>query len=338
MSEMQVNHNLMLILLSKLTGRESDEEIYDKTRFAWKTKLERAKTVDYVIAHNSAEKVVGVFKPTEWLRADDPHFESLEKGLHPDRIGFIGVEAEVEVKEAYLAQNTPPRKRGAANPIRYLSLIKNKADNKSEDNTEDVDKTRIGYRAYLAGVGIEGTEPEDIASGCYDFSDASYYKFSQTSSIYLLGLEKEPEDKFTLEPENFKLVKIFAGTYSDDDPEPSRVQIEQILEQNSNLTFVDEEYMRLWFLFDYPDEDEDALEDPGDNWRYDFQEMANLLEMFTLVGYNSEVQDVIYQEWFEGDYDEGALSNPDSLDHYSGQNVETEHFVGLETFNLLKKD
>ena len=96
--------------------------------------------------------------------------------------------------------------------------------------------------------------------------------------------------------------------------------------------------MRLWFLFDYPDEDEDALEDPGDNWRYDFQEMANLLEMFTLVGYNSEVQDVIYQEWFEGDYDEGALSNPDSLDHYSGQNVETEHFVGLETFNLLKKD
>ena len=55
MAVMEPKHNLILILLCKLTGKETATEIYDKTRFAWRTKLKRAQTVDYVIAHDSDE-------------------------------------------------------------------------------------------------------------------------------------------------------------------------------------------------------------------------------------------------------------------------------------------
>ena len=64
-------HNLMLILLSKLKGDEPIEEIYSRTRFAWKTNFDRASNVDYVISHNSNEEIVGIFRPIKWLKGDD---------------------------------------------------------------------------------------------------------------------------------------------------------------------------------------------------------------------------------------------------------------------------
>ena len=52
MNIIEPNHSLMLILLSKLTGDEPVDEIYNRTRFALKTNIDRARSVDYVISHN----------------------------------------------------------------------------------------------------------------------------------------------------------------------------------------------------------------------------------------------------------------------------------------------
>jgi hypothetical protein len=332
MAVMEPKHNLILILLSKLTGKESATEIYDKTRFAWRTKLERAQTVDYVIAHDSDENVLGVFKPVSWLKGDDPAFESLNRGSHESRIGFVGEAAAAEIVAEYSAFTTPPRKKGAANPIRYLSPVDQAREEAVDENEDD----GVARRTYLAGVAVDDEGEEAALLAAYDFVDAAYYKFSQASPIYLVGLEREPESHFTLEAKDYKLIKLFEGACSDDDPEPSKEEIANILGKHRDLTILDENYMFLWFAFDYPDEDEDAFDDPGDNWRYDFQQLANLLEGFTLVGYNSEIEDVIWQQWDGGDFDEGAISNPDTLDHYSGENVQTQHFVAMETFDLLK--
>ena len=337
MAVIEPKHNLMLILLSKLSGNETTEEIYDKTRFAWRTNLDRASGVDYVIAHNSEEKILAIFKPLSWLKGDDPAFEVLNKGLHAGRIGFIGQEAEESIAEEYFTQTTPPRKKGAANPIRYISVGDYASDHEehdTEDHAEDTDGTN--RRTYLAGLSLDDDEFATVATAVYDFADATYYKFSKNSSIYLIGLKTSPQSKFTLEAKNFNLVEVFEGTSARDDPEPSKNQIEQILKDNDSLTFFDENYEKVWFLFDYPEEDEEELEDPGDHWRYDFQQLANLLGDFVLIGFNSEIKDDIWQEWSGGHYDEGALSNSESVDHYSGDNLQSQHFVAKEIFNLLK--
>ena len=123
MTEIKALHNLMLILLSNLTGNESDEELYNKTRFAWRTKLERAKNVDYVIAHDSDENIVAIYKPHKWLKADDVEFKSLKRDSNPNRVGFVGELASSDIYEIYADSLTPARKKGAANPIRYFSPV-----------------------------------------------------------------------------------------------------------------------------------------------------------------------------------------------------------------------
>jgi acyl carrier protein len=146
-------HSLMLIMLSKLTGEESREEIYDRTRFAWKTKIERAQLVDYVISHNSNDEVVGVFKAKEWLKADDDIFSSIDRGSYPDRIGFVGEEAEDAILALYQNCSVPKRKKGAANPIRYLESGWSEdvsSDENLEENEEDVEDWEKDFDELMA--------------------------------------------------------------------------------------------------------------------------------------------------------------------------------------------
>ena len=64
--------------------------------------------------------VVGVFKPTKWLKATMENFPEFFSD-RSSRIGFVGIEAEIEICQKYLNKKIPKqlRKKGAANPIMY---------------------------------------------------------------------------------------------------------------------------------------------------------------------------------------------------------------------------
>ena len=111
-------HNVMLVSIGKSLSEK--DKIYDAARWEWKASLDRAKSCEYVIAHSSG-KIVGVFKPTEWLPSDNQAFSELGNASK-GRIGFIGDVAEPEVLVAYLNKDIPKSyfPRGAANPVRFI--------------------------------------------------------------------------------------------------------------------------------------------------------------------------------------------------------------------------
>ncbi len=499
MSIIDPKHNLMLILLSKLSGEESKEEIYNRTRFAWKTKLERASNVDYVISHNSNEEIVGIFRPNKWLKGDDKEFKSIDRGSYPDRIGFIGEEAPDEIQKMYRDSTTPPRKKGAANPIRYLDSIHDGKGESDNDNlviktvienlknyfTEEIKegkevflkqqnfKIRPGYGPdkfyldrvqgsyeyslqnlihhilweedhyesflnsrqlkdvkvavdaepdgiygtgindnlsdseyeedevaqesldiiyfqviqhvgslleefeffnssdfvdmgyietddefdnlfddegnedsenlvnymYFAGVSVDDEEIDDLVSTAHEFLNAAYVNLDQEvngepAQFYLVG-NKKSGDNFLSSSEDLELVEIFRGLEWQEDPEPNEKDIKKIFEDNPELTFLDDSYYMIWFAFQCPEESEEEMQDPGDNWEMLFQNFAADLPNLALAGYNSKLDEIIWQQWDDGQFDEGAISNTDSSEYYSGSNVESEHKISLECFELL---
>jgi hypothetical protein len=133
-------HKLLLISVSKSLKHA---EIYDAARFAWKLNVDRARNVDYVLAHQSG-KVIGVFVASEWLPASDPAFNSLNAEADPARWGFVGHVAPSEILLIYFGKHISPdlRKKGASNPIRFL-------DNSDEADSE-VDKTNTSTDAVAA--------------------------------------------------------------------------------------------------------------------------------------------------------------------------------------------
>lgn len=111
-------HNVMLVSIGKSMSEK--DKIYDAARWEWKASLTRAETCQYVIAHSSG-KIVGVFKPSEWLASDDEVFSELGKASE-GRIGFVGEVAEPEVLLEYLNKEIPKSyfPKGAANPVRFI--------------------------------------------------------------------------------------------------------------------------------------------------------------------------------------------------------------------------
>jgi len=100
---------------------------------------------------------------------------------------------------------------------------------------------------------------------------------------------------------------------------------------------MDEGYWCIWFAFQYPEESEEDFEEPGEYWEEAFQKLAVAVGELNLilVGHNSEHKKIIWQQWSDGDFDEGAISNPAQMDHYSGSNLESKHGVSLGCFELL---
>jgi hypothetical protein len=119
-------HRLLLISIGVSIAEERRNSIYDATRFAWKVSPERANRTEYILAHNRG-LVVGVFKPTKpWMKATRENFPDLAIEERLKRWGFEGTEAEPEIQAEYLSKRVPDeyRKKGAANPVRFLEPAK----------------------------------------------------------------------------------------------------------------------------------------------------------------------------------------------------------------------
>lgn len=114
-------HDILLISIGATFGEE-DRSVYSATRFAWKIDPRRAAKSDVILAHNRG-LVVGVFVADKWLPATEEHFPILATGATSDRWGFVGHDAPKEIADLYLHKLVPKRfrKKGAANPIRFIS-------------------------------------------------------------------------------------------------------------------------------------------------------------------------------------------------------------------------
>jgi hypothetical protein len=92
--------------------------VYEVVRHSWRAKIERAEQAEYVLA-SVRGKVVGVFIPTLWYVATEENARKYNSPIHPDRIAFIGEDAEEETKELYLNKRIPQPHYGSQNPINY---------------------------------------------------------------------------------------------------------------------------------------------------------------------------------------------------------------------------
>lgn len=110
-------HKVLLITINRsATERDS---IYEAVRYAWKVDPRKAKQTEYVLAVQQG-LIVGVFTWENWLEATTANFPG-----RPDRDGrwgFRGGEAPEPIVKKYLRKRVPEtmRRRGAANPVRYV--------------------------------------------------------------------------------------------------------------------------------------------------------------------------------------------------------------------------
>jgi hypothetical protein len=111
-------HKAVLITINRsATERES---ILAAVCYAWKLDPEKAAKADVVLAVRQG-LIVGAFVAEKWLPATRENFPGTIAD-RPGRWGFIGKEAPEEVVKLYVRRRVPDsmRKRGAANPVRYV--------------------------------------------------------------------------------------------------------------------------------------------------------------------------------------------------------------------------
>lgn len=92
-------------------------DIYHAVRSSWKISPARVQDRRLVLAHYRG-KVVGAFRPAQWLEATEENFPGRSA---PGRWGFCGEPAEAAVQDRYVGKRVPEeyRRKGAANPVRY---------------------------------------------------------------------------------------------------------------------------------------------------------------------------------------------------------------------------
>jgi hypothetical protein len=108
-------HRALLISVNKSAAERS---LYEATRYAWKISKSKARQAEVILATLQG-LIVGAFIADEWLEATAANFP--ERKDAPGRLGFLGREANEEIKKLYVGKRVPDeyRRPGAANPIKY---------------------------------------------------------------------------------------------------------------------------------------------------------------------------------------------------------------------------
>jgi len=118
--EAVIKHKAVLITVNRtVTERES---VYAAVRYAWKLDPARAQQAEVVLALKQG-MVVGVYIAERWMPATVQNFPGTLED-RPKRWGFLGHEAPAEIRDQYIRHRLPDslRRRGAANPVRYVNL------------------------------------------------------------------------------------------------------------------------------------------------------------------------------------------------------------------------
>jgi uncharacterized protein len=109
------------VLISVNRSASERESVYEAVRYAWKIDPKKAAKADVVLAVLQG-LIIGVFVADEWLPATPANFPGTLSD-RPGRFGFIGRVAPDQIVKLYLRRRIPDsmRKRGAANPVKYVS-------------------------------------------------------------------------------------------------------------------------------------------------------------------------------------------------------------------------
>ncbi|MDA9805637.1 hypothetical protein N9C67_06495 [Gammaproteobacteria bacterium] len=195
---------------------------------------------------------------------------------------------------------------------------------------------------YLSGIqiteieGDEALNEEDvgfIVNKIYRFVDFAVYAFDTPPKIYLIANKNKGYKRFLSEIEDLSLIEIYEGDDSGkNNTLPSKDEIKNLINKNLNgLEIFDGWGCCAWLAFEYPEEEPNKS---GELWLTDFQTIVGEFDAITIIGYNSKIKDNIWQQWGDGQYDEGAISNRDQADHYIGENITTQHSVSLNCLEL----
>lgn len=109
-------HNALLVSVKTSSDQRS---IYNAARFAWRLDAAKVRKIEYVMAVKGG-LIVGVFQPTAWLPATSSNFPEFQEHI-PERLGFVGVEAPVDVGRLYLNCRIPDHLKFSQAGIRYCS-------------------------------------------------------------------------------------------------------------------------------------------------------------------------------------------------------------------------
>ncbi len=112
---MDFQHKALLISVNRSA---TEKELYEAVRYAWRINATRASEADIVIA--TVQGVgKGVFFVDKWLPATSENFPGRE--TRKGRYGFIGREADDDIKKQYIGKRVPDeyRRKGAASPCKY---------------------------------------------------------------------------------------------------------------------------------------------------------------------------------------------------------------------------
>jgi hypothetical protein len=112
------SHKAVVINVNRTVAER--ESVYAAVRYAWKVDPKKAQAAQLVIAVEQG-LIIGVFEAERWLEATPENFPGTTEP-RTGRWGFVGKEAPKDVAAQYLGHRLPDsmRKRGAANPIRYV--------------------------------------------------------------------------------------------------------------------------------------------------------------------------------------------------------------------------
>ncbi len=105
-----------LILIS-IGNLWRERGVYEAVQGVWRINVEKARRYKLVLAHVRGV-VKGAFRPKQWLTASGGNF----RDDIPGRYGFVGEEAEPQIRDKYVGKRVPEeyRKKGSANPVKYL--------------------------------------------------------------------------------------------------------------------------------------------------------------------------------------------------------------------------
>jgi hypothetical protein len=108
-----------IAIIININRSAAEYGVYEAVRYAWKLNPQRASKADIVVAVVQG-LIVGVFIPDKWMEATTQNFPISED--QPGRWGFAGHPADDDIAKKYLRHRLPDtmRKKGAANPIRYV--------------------------------------------------------------------------------------------------------------------------------------------------------------------------------------------------------------------------
>lgn len=120
--EVEFGTDRLILININSADHNSDQELLDRVRYAWRISMNRAQHAQYVLAviHGI---VRGVFVPEKWLPATAEHFPPprFSEPASP-RLGFHGRKASEEIWNHYVGnrgKRLPEHMRHGQNPVRY---------------------------------------------------------------------------------------------------------------------------------------------------------------------------------------------------------------------------